>query len=99
MIFDEESASDAQKFLAPAKHRILEKKLTPIFLKKITKTIFCDIFSNILFFFQESCVLEELGFFERHRQIPCRKSLPVVRLFFLYDPWRRGKSGTNRFCS
>ena len=32
--------------------------------------------------FEESCVLEELGFFERHQQIPRRKSLPVVRLFF-----------------
>ena len=34
MIFDEESASDAQKFLAPPKRRILEKKSTPKFLKK-----------------------------------------------------------------
>ena len=31
LIFDEESASDAQKFLAPPKFVILEKKLTPIF--------------------------------------------------------------------
>ena len=32
MIFDEESASDAQKFLAPPKRRILEKKkLMPTF--------------------------------------------------------------------
>ena len=34
MIFDEESASDAQKFLAPPKRRILEKKSTPTFLQK-----------------------------------------------------------------
>ena len=33
-------------------------------------------------FFQESCVLEELEIFERHWQIPHRKSLPVVRLFY-----------------
>ena len=32
--------------------------------------------------FQESCVLEELAIFERHKQIPRRKSVPVVRLFF-----------------
>ena len=50
-------------------------------------------------FVQESCVVEALGIFERHWQIPCRKSLPVVRLFFLYDPWRRGKSGTDHFCT
>ena len=43
------------------------------------------------FFFRESRVLEELGIFERHWQIPRRKPVPVVRLFFLYDPWRRGK--------
>ena len=42
-------------------------------------------------FFQESRILEELGIFEHHWQIPRRKSLPVVRLFSLYDPWRRGK--------
>ena len=41
--------------------------------------------------------LEELGLFELHWQILRRKSLPVVRLFFLYEPWRRGKSGTNDF--
>ena len=34
MIFDEESASDAQKFLAPPKRRILETKSTPKFLKQ-----------------------------------------------------------------
>ena len=50
-------------------------------------------------FVQESCILEELGIFERHWQIPRRKSLPVVRLFFFYDPWRRGKSGADRFCN
>ena len=55
------------------------------------------LFSKMVsIFFQESCVLEELGIFERHWQIPRRKSLPVVRLFFLYEPWRRGKS--NRLC-
>ena len=37
--------------------------------------------------------------FERHRQIPRQKSLPVVRSMLLYDPWRRGKSVTDRFCS
>ena len=37
MIFDKESASDAQKFLAPPKRRILEKKSMPNFLKKIAK--------------------------------------------------------------
>ena len=31
LVFDEESASDAQKFPAPPKLMILEKKLTPIF--------------------------------------------------------------------
>ena len=36
---------------------------------------------------------------ERHWQIPGRKSLPVVYLFVLYDPCRRGKSGTDHFCS
>ena len=40
---------------------------------------------------QKSGVSEELGFFERHWQIPRRKSVPVIRLFSLYDPWRRGK--------
>ena len=57
------------------------------------KTCFGDVFSKILalIFFRDSCVLEELGIFERHWQIPRRKSLPVVRLFSLYDPWRRGK--------
>ena len=48
-------------------------------------------------FFQESRVLEELGIFERHWQIPRRKPVPVVRLFFLYDPWRRGKRVETRF--
>ena len=50
---------------------------------------FFEIFGY--FFFRESRVLEELGIFERHWQIPRRKPVPVVRLFFLYDPWRRGK--------
>ena len=31
-----------------------------------------------------------------YRQIRRRNSLPVVRLFFPYEPWRRGKS--NRLC-
>ena len=52
-----------------------------------------------VFFFQESCVWEELGIFERHWQMPRRKSLPVVCSFSLYNPWQRGKSGTDRFCS
>ena len=39
--FDEESASDAQKFLAHPKRRILEKKNdTEIFEKRIAKTSF-----------------------------------------------------------
>ena len=50
-------------------------------------------------FFQESCVLEELGIFERHWQTPRQKSSPAIRLFSVYDSWRRGKSGTDRFCS
>ena len=41
-----------------------------------------------------SLVLEERGTFHRHWQIRRQKLLPVVRLFSLYDPWRRGKSGT-----
>ena len=40
MIFDKESDSDAQKFLAPPKRRILEQKMTPIFYKQIAKR-FC----------------------------------------------------------
>ena len=65
------------------------------------KTFWGRFFQNFLpqFFVQESCVLEELGIIERHWQIPRRTSLPIVRLFFLYDPWRRGKSGTVLFCS
>ena len=38
MIFDEESASDAQKFLAPPKRRILEKKWRQKFRKKHCQT-------------------------------------------------------------
>ena len=34
MIFDEESAYDAQKILAPPKRKILEKNSTQKFLKK-----------------------------------------------------------------
>ena len=40
MIFDEESASDDQKFLALPNRRILEKKLTPKTFKKIAKKKF-----------------------------------------------------------
>ena len=48
MIFDEESASDAQKFLAPPKRRILEKKAdTKVFEKKIKiAKIFCGASKN-----------------------------------------------------
>ena len=53
--------------------------------------IFVDVFALLPIFFRESRVLEELGIFERHWQIPRRKPVPVVRLFLLYDPWRRGK--------
>ena len=37
MIFDEESASDAQKFLAPPKLVILEKKIDANFLRNSKK--------------------------------------------------------------
>ena len=47
MIFDEESASDAQKFLAPPKRRILEKKSTPTFLKKLPKNFVGDEKRNV----------------------------------------------------
>ena len=41
MIFDEESASDAQKFLAPPKRRILEKRIdAKTFETKSSKQIF-----------------------------------------------------------
>ena len=42
-------------------------------------------------------VLKELRWFERHRHVRRQKSLPVVRLFSLYDPWWGGKSGTPCF--
>ena len=44
-------------------------------------------------FFQESCVLEELGIFEHRQQILRRKSLPAICLVSLYDPWRREEVG------
>ena len=44
-----------------------------------------------------SLVLEERRHFQRRWQIPRQKLLPVVRSFSLYEPWRRGKSGTNNF--
>ena len=47
--------------------------------------------SRLLFFFQESGVLEDLGGFERHRHVHRKKLLPVVRLFWGRVPWRRGK--------
>ena len=44
MIFDEESASDAEKFLGLPKHGILEQKIdTNIFLKKIAKFFGGDV--------------------------------------------------------
>ena len=45
MIFDEESASDAQKFLAPPKRRILEKNIeAKIFEKSPTNFLGIDFF-------------------------------------------------------
>ena len=49
-------------------------------------------FSNCLFAFFLKIWNNKSGY----RQIRRRNSLPVVRLFFLYEPWRRGKS--NRLC-
>ena len=66
-----------------------QNKLLAIFLSKNWRRFCC----------QEPYVLEELGIFECHWQIPRRKSLPVVRLFVLHNPGRRVKSGTDRFCS
>ena len=40
------------------------------------------------FFFQETGVLEELGFFKPRWQIRRQKLLPVVRLFWGRIPWR-----------
>ncbi len=42
-------------------------------------------------FFQETGVLEELGFFELRWQIRRQKLFPEVGLFLGSDPWRRGK--------
>ena len=44
-----------------------------------------------MFGFQPTGVLEELGTFERHWQIPRTKLLHVVRLFLRRIPWRLGK--------
>ena len=43
MIFDEESASDAQKFLAPPKIVILEKKIDANFLRNSKKRSGCEV--------------------------------------------------------
>ena len=43
MIFDEESASDAQKFLAPPKRRILETKIAAKVFEKNCKNFFLDV--------------------------------------------------------
>ena len=48
-------------------------------------------------FFDVSLVLEERASFQRLWQIDREKLLPVVRLFFHYEPWWRGKSGTPYF--
>ena len=42
-------------------------------------------------FFEETGVLEELGFFKPRWQIRRQKLLPEVGLFLGSDPWRRGK--------
>ena len=41
MIFDEESTSDAQKFLGPPKRKILERKIGANFLEKKSPEFFC----------------------------------------------------------
>ena len=77
LVFDDESASDAQKFLAPPKLVILEKK----FWQKRENIKKCRKFSKKFgadFPFQKTGVSEELGIFERHWQIPRQKLLPVV---------------------
>ena len=61
-----------------------EKKNWQTFFKKSLQVIFC---------FQETGVLEELGGFERHWHVCRQKLLPVVRLFLGRVPWRRGKQG------
>ena len=43
------------------------------------------------FFFEETGVLEELGFFKPQWQIRRQKLLPEVDLFLGRLPWRRGK--------
>ena len=92
----------------PSNMALIDVKLWENVLQTIPDISFFDaqafflafFFKNLgVIFFQESCILEELEFFRRHWQISRRKSLPIVCLFFLYDPWRRGKSRTDRFCS
>ena len=55
----------------------------PIILFFDAPKFFLEIFPKIWcqFFFQESCVLEELGIFECYWQIPRQKSVPVVYFF------------------
>ena len=53
---------------------------------------FLDFFAKKLdFFFQETGVLEELGFFDPRWQIRRQKLLPEVPLLFGRLPWRWGK--------
>ena len=73
-------------------HFSTPQKVLAIFFSKILVSIF---FSRILRFGRARNFWVSVT----HRPILRQKSLPVVRLFFLYDPWRRGKSGTDRFCS
>ena len=57
-----------------------------IFLAKIKKKSL-----QVIFCFQETGVLEELGRFERHCHVRRKKLLPLMRLFLGRLPWRGGK--------